>query len=131
MFIMKTNKELREFGLVMAAAFLVIGALFLWREKAVWPYLFGLSGFFLAFGLIFPRALGPIEWAWMKLAHVLGTVMTVVLLTLTFYLVITPLGLVARLFGKDSLAVRPKSARATYWIRVERDGPASRPDKPY
>jgi hypothetical protein len=128
---MKTHRELRKFGITMAAALLVFGLFFLWRDKAVWPYLLGLAGAFGAFALVFPKLLAPIEWAWMKLAHVIGTVVTYILLTLTFYLIIMPLGLVMRLFGKDSLALQPDPTRTSFWIEVKADGPASRPDKPY
>jgi hypothetical protein len=47
----KTNRDLRKFGITMACAFAVFGALFLWKEKPVWIYLFGVSGFFLISGL--------------------------------------------------------------------------------
>jgi hypothetical protein len=122
---------LRKFGITMCAALAVLGGLMLWRDRASWPYLFGVSAFFLLFGVLLPRALAPIEWAWMKLAHYLGIVMTHVLLTLTFYLMITPLGLLMRLFRKDPLELRFDRSAKSYWAPVEPDGPCSRPDKPY
>jgi hypothetical protein len=128
---MKTNRELRKFGITMAVALLVFGLFFLWRDKAAWSPLLQLSGVFLVVALIIPKALAPIEWAWMKLAFVLGTVVTYILLSLTFFLIITPLGLVMRIFGKDSLALKPDPNRKSFWIEVKADGPASRPDKPY
>jgi len=64
----KSNKDLRIFGITMACAFAVFGGLFLWRAKPVWPYLFGMAAIFLIFGLLWPRTLAPIEWAWMKSA---------------------------------------------------------------
>ncbi len=127
----KTKRELRKFGLTMAVAFAVFGGLFLWRAKPVWPYFFGIAGFFLIFGLLFPNLLTPIEWAWMKMAHLLGQVMTRLILTLTFYLVITPLGLIMKLSGKDPLHRQFDRSASTYWVPVDPDGPTSRPDKPY
>lgn len=127
----KSLKELRKFGITMAVAFGIIGALFLWRDKSVWPYLFGLSGFFVVFGLILPRVLQPIEWAWMKMAQAIGSVMTRIILTLTFFLVITPLGLIRRLFNKDPLEIKFRRPVESYWVAVEKDGPTSRPEKPY
>jgi predicted anti-sigma-YlaC factor YlaD len=127
----KTKRELRKFGLTMAVAFAVFGGLFLWRAKPVWPYFFGIAGFFLIFGLLFPNLLAPIEWAWMKMAHLLGQVMTRLILTLTFYLVITPLGLIMKLSGKDPLHRQFDRSASTYWVPVDPDGPTSRPDKPY
>ncbi len=127
----RTNRDLRKFGITMACAFAIFGALFLWREKPAWPYLFGVSGFFLICGFLLPQVLKPIEWAWMKMAHFMGQIMTRVILTITFYLAITPIGLLRRLFGKDSLNRKFDKDAASYWIPVDPDGPISRPDKPY
>ncbi len=127
----KTNKELRKFGLTLAIAFAILGSLFLWRDKPAGPYLLLIAGFFFIFGLVLPRALMPIEWVWMKVAHVLGFVMTRLLLTLTFYLVITPTGLVMRLLGKDPLRMRLVKNEKSNWVRVDPEGPTSRTDKPY
>ena len=107
------------------------GGLALWRDKASSPYLFGVSAFFLVCAAILPRVLVPIEWVWMKLAQYVGLVMTRVLLTLTFYLMITPLGLLMRLFDKDLLELKFDKNAKSYWVPVETDGPCSRPDKPY
>ena len=129
--VQKSLKELRKFGFVMAAAFGIFGLLFLWREKPIWYYLIGLSGFFLFAGLIYPRILQPIEWAWMKMAQFIGSIMTRVILTLTFFIVITPLGLLMRIFAKKTIDVRFRREAGSYWVPVEEDGPTSRPDKPY
>jgi hypothetical protein len=67
----------------------------------------------------------------MKIARALGVVMTTIILTLTFFLVMTPMGLLLRLMGKDLLGMRGDPAIASYWTPVEEDGPCSRPDKPY
>ena len=102
----KTTKELRKFGFTMAIAFGIIGGILFWRQKALWIYLAGLAGFFLAGGLVFPKLLAPIEKLWMKLALVLSAIMTRVILTLTYYLMITPIGLMMRLTGKDLLRIK-------------------------
>jgi hypothetical protein len=127
----QSNKQLRKFGITMACAFVVFGGLFLWRAKPVWPYLFIVGGLFLIFGLIFPRGLAPIEWAWMKMAHFMGQIMTRVILSLTFYLAVTPMALVMRLFGRDPLNRKFDEEATTYWVPVDPEGPTSRPDKPY
>jgi hypothetical protein len=125
------TRTLRKFGITMCVALAIFGGLALWRDKASSLYLFGASAFFLVCAVILPRALVPIEWAWMKFGHYMGLVMTTVLLTLTFYLMITPLGLLMRLFGKDLLERKFDKNAKSYWYPVETDGPCSRPDKPY
>ena len=127
----KIARNLRKFGLTMAVAFAVFGVLFLWREKQFWPYMFYISAFFGILGLIYPRILSPVEWVWMKMAHYIGLITTPVILTLTFYLVVTPMALIMRLIGKDILRLKRNPMAETYWIPVDPKGPASRPDKPY
>ncbi len=65
------------------------------------------------------------------MAQVLSSVMTTVLLSLTFFLVLTPIGLLVRAMRKDLLHLRIKKGTDSYWVPVEREGPASRPNEPY
>ncbi len=127
----KTNKELRNFGLTLAIGFAILGSILFWKEKPAGPYLLYVAAAFLVSGLILPRILSPIEWLWMKFAHALGFVMTNVLLTLTFYLMITPIGLLMKILGKDPLYMKFDEEAQSYWTEVEPDGPTSRADKPY
>ncbi len=53
-----------------------------------------------------PRIFAPIAVVWLGLSHLIGAVMSRVVLTVIFFLVVTPIGLVRRLLGKDSLRVR-------------------------
>ena len=125
------RRELRRFGLVMAAALGVLAAFLLWRHRPAWPYVAGAAGAFAALGVAAPGLLRPVERAWMTLAGWLSVVMTYVMLTLTFFLVVTPLGLMRRLGGRDPLHLKLDRNAASYWVPVEPDGPASRPDRPY
>lgn len=124
-------RELRKFGWVMAGAFGLIGGVLWWRGGAAAPYLGGLSAFFLIMSLVAPMALGPIERVWMALAEKMGMVMTTVILTITYFVLMTPLGLVRRMLGHETLGLRPDPSKATYWIAVDPQGPAGRPDKPF
>ena len=130
----KTQTEaqrLRKFALVMTVAFAILGSLLLWRGREWAEYLLYVAGFFLVMGLVAPKLLGPIERIWMKFARALGVVMTTIILTLTFFLLMTPMGLLLRAMGKDLLGLRGDPEIQTYWAPVEEDGPCSRPDKPY
>lgn len=127
----RTRAELRKFGLTMAVPLTLLGGLAWWRGSDLSTWLWAAAGVFLVTGLILPGALGPVERAWMKLAWILSSIMTRVLLTLSFFLVITPFGWLLRLMGKDLLELRIDRERESYWVPVEPDGPATRPDKPY
>ena len=112
-------QELRKFGLTVGGAFLVFGAIrsyFHFGNFAI--ALFGVGSVLSAFGLVFPTALRPVEKAWMRLAHVLAYVNTRIILTLLFYLVFTPIGLIRRTV-KDPLNRKLHDRSTTYWIRRE------------
>ncbi len=127
----KAARELRKFGMVMTVPLALLAGLAFWKGKAAWPYLAGLGGLFLLVGLILPRALAPIEWAWMKLSKALGIVMTYMLLTLAFYLVLTPIGLLMRLLGKRPMELSFADPDPSNWTAVEKKGIYDRSDKPY
>ncbi len=68
-----------------------------------------------------PVLLRPAFRVWMKVAHFIGQVNTQIILTLLFYLVFTPYGVVMRLFGRDAMKRKLKST-GTYWESVEFEG---------
>jgi hypothetical protein len=128
---MKDKKELRKFGMVMAGALGAVSALLFIRGSSAAVYTAAFAGFFLAAGLALPLILSPVEWIWMKFAHILGFIMTNILLTVVFFTGVTLTGLVMRLLGKRPLSLNIKSDAETYWIDVDTEGPCGRPGKPY
>ena len=109
------EKELRKFGLTMAIVLGLLGAGFLWRERACAPYFLILFAIFLALGLGLPRALKPIYKTWMTLATLMGWFVTRVILCVLFYLVVTPIGLISKLSGKQFLALKMDKVQNSYW----------------
>jgi hypothetical protein len=107
---------LRKFGLVVGGVFLALGLLFLWRHPHRTPYFAWPGGTLMFLGAVLPRALRWIYVAWMSLAFVLGFIMAHVILALLFFLVLTPLGLLARLTGKDFLSLKLDRAAKSYWL---------------
>ena len=128
--ITKSPKALRRYGFVMAGAFGVISAFLWWKSSAATLYVFGIACLFAILAVLAPKLLGPVEKIWMAFAEKLSIVMTTVILTITYYLVITPVGLLLRIMGKDLLEIK-KSQTPSFWKSVEQDGPGTRPDKPY
>ena len=125
------QRQIRRFGITIGAVLTAIGGILLWYGKPSWPYIFALAGLFIICGLLFPRLLWPIEWFWMRLSGIIGIVMTHLILTLVYYLAITPTGLLRQIFGKDPLKMKLDKGAASYWIPVDPDGPTGRPEKPY
>lgn len=107
---------LRKFGLMVGGVFLVLGGLFLWRQKAIGPWLFWPGVPLVVLGAVLPRSLKYVYVAWMSLAFVLGFIVAHVILTLFFYLVVTPIGLAARLAGKDFLGLKRDRNAPSYWL---------------
>ena len=109
------RREIRKFAIPIAVLLLAVGAFALWREKSFALPLMGIAAFLVAAAYIVPVILRPLYVPWMALAAVLGYVMTRVLLTLTYFVMITPIGLLRRLFGSDSLNRRFPGNKETYW----------------
>lgn len=113
----RTPRDLRRFGLTVGGVFAALGVWFGLRHFASFPYLLGVGLALIALGLIYPRALKPVYLGWMTLALVLGFVVSHVILTLFFFLVLTPVGLLARALGKDFLRLKLDRQAPTYWLK--------------
>jgi hypothetical protein len=127
------RKELRQFGLALGGVCLLWAAVFWWRGRGTpIPWLLGAAPILALLGLAWPEALGPLHRVWMPLARGFARVLTWILLTLVFWLVFAPYGLILRALGKDPLERRIDRSRASYWIQRD-DGPfdASRLDRQY
>ncbi len=127
----KGRKELRRFGLAFGLALSVVGGLLLWRERAAGPYLLAAAALLWLLAALVPEALRPLEWLLGKVARAITTALTYVVLTVSYFFVVTPIGLLLRLFGKDPLGLRPAPDQSSFWLSVEPDAPSTRPDKPY
>jgi len=122
-----SRRQLRRFGSVVGSVLILIAIAVAWRGG----WTIGMGARWLAaagaalagLGLLAPPALLPLYRAWMGLALVLGHVMTRVLLTLVFFLLVTPIGLIRRAVRRDPIDKSPDSDMDTYWIR--REGTAS------
>lgn len=97
-------KELRNFGLIVGGIFLVIGLWpIVWRGDDMRLWAVGLGGVLIPLGLLVPAVLAPVFKVWMKVGHVLGWINTRIILGILFYGLITPMGVVMRLFGWDAM----------------------------
>jgi len=116
-------QELRRFGLLVGAVFTLLGVWFWWRGKGRYPYFLAPGAVLLGLGAGAPRALRLIYVGWMSLAFLLGFAVSNILLTLFFYVIVTPVGLVARLAGKDFLNRKLDGQTGSYWIMRDRSVP--------
>lgn len=112
-------RELRKFGLLVGGVLGALGLTVLARGRGYYPYLLAPGLALLALGAAWPRALKHVYVGWMSLAIVLGFVVSNVILTFFFFLVITPMGCLARLFGRDFLRFELHRGAQSYWIARE------------
>jgi hypothetical protein len=126
------KKQIRRFGLIAFIFFGTLCALGIWRDKLLPTYLFGfLSVLGLAF-IVAPTPLKPVFDVWQQFAHLIGRVITSLILVLIYYFVITPSGLIKRLFGGKPLPVKPDKNISSYWVtRPEPAQPSERFIKRY
>jgi hypothetical protein len=111
-----TERELLKFGLTLAIASAVLGALFFWGKRDFYYCFFVLSVVFLVPSLAAPRLLRSIHRVWMALAGALGWFTTRVVLTVLFYVGLTPIGFLGKLFGKRFLDTGRDEAAKSYWV---------------
>jgi hypothetical protein len=123
---------IRKFGAVGFAFFGALSLVSLWRQKPVLTWLFGILACLCLGCLLLPSLMKPFYRGWMRFSHVLGRFMTLLILTVAYYVVITPASLLKRLFGGRPLPTSPDRAANTYWItRPEPAQPKERFEKRY
>lgn len=113
----------RAFGLVFAAVFLVVAAWpLLGREPPRWWALV-LSAAFALVAVVRPVVLAGLNRLWTRLGILLGRVVSPIALGILFYGVLTPLGALLRLTGKDPLRLKRDPEASSYWIPRQPPGP--------
>ena len=108
----------RNFGIVFFIVFLIIA---LWpvlkqNEIRIWSLI--ISFIFFALGLINSKLLTPLNKLWFKFGILLGNIISPIVMGIVFFLVVTPTGLVMRIFRKDILKLK-KNSNDTYWINKD------------
>lgn len=126
------KSEQRKFGLVMGAAFAILTLVrwgihrWLAGEWSAPSYLLlGIGATFATLGLVAPRALQPVFWAWIKFAIGVNWFMTRLFLSIVFFGLITPTRLIRSALGIDALNRKRLPGAATYW-----EEPEDQPDNP-
>ena len=117
-----SEKALRKFGLTIGGIFLAIGLLLFW--KSIWPdvriIFISIGGTLFLGGLLLPMPLKYVYLIWMGFAFAIGWVVSRFILIILFVLVLTPIGLLAKLFGKHFLDLKFRDGKESYWIPKEK-----------
>ena len=113
----------RSFGIVFFVVFLLIALYPLLKESdlRIWSLLISLI--FLALGLLNSNLLTPLNKLWFKFGLFLGKIISPLIMGLIFFAVVTPIGILMRMLGKDLLNLK-FNKKKSYWI--EKTGPKSK-----
>ena len=112
-----SSLDLRKFGLTLIIGFGLIGGLFFWFDRVeLAKILWIVSGAIGALGIVLPTLAKPFYYIWMGIAFVMGTIVSFVIITVIYYFIITPVGLLMKLLRRDALKLKKKSFDGdTYW----------------
>ena len=113
----------RSFGIVFFVVFLLIALYPLTNNGEIRLWSVIISLFFLVLGILNSKILTPLNKIWFRFGIFLGKIISPLIMGIIFFLVVTPIGLIMRLIGKDVLNLRYNKEKS-YWI--EKSGPKSK-----
>ncbi len=105
----------RNFGIVFSIVFLIIALWPLLKQNDLRLWSLIVSGIFFALGLLNSKLLLPLNKIWFKFGIFLGSIIAPIVMGIVFFLVVTPTGLIMKLFRKDLLNLK-KNKKETYWL---------------
>jgi hypothetical protein len=114
-----TDGELKYAGLMITAVFFVVGGVVYWRtglQSAAFIIL-GIGAFISLFYYLIPASHLFIYYGWMKLVSPIGWLVSHAIFAVTYFLILTPIGLLMRLFRYDPMTRRLESDAKSYWTR--------------
>jgi hypothetical protein len=114
-----SRKSLRKFGWTMGVCLVLLGLALFLKHKPAYRMFWTVAVVFFILGQFLPVVLKPVYRLWMGLAFCLGWFNTRLILILLYYLVVTPIGLCAKLFGKDFLDRKWDKNAQSYWHKRE------------
>ena len=123
-----SRRDIRVFGLVLALFFGLIGSLVWWKSgsletpKVLWV----IGGILAIVYYAVPRLRLVMYYGWMKLIYPVGWIISHLVLLIFYYLVLTPIGLIMRAFGRDLMRRRFEGDASTYWVEHHLDSDPAR-----
>tara|TARA_Y100000591_G_C21774761_1_gene667599 strand:+ start:328 stop:705 length:378 start_codon:yes stop_codon:yes gene_type:complete len=117
---MKKGENNKSFGILFFIVFLLIA---IWPvinsgSIRIWPL--AISLVFLVLGIMNSTILSPLKIGWIKLGEILGKIIAPVVMGFIYFLIITPIGILMRLLGKDLLKLK-YNKNQSYWIKREKN----------
>ena len=118
---MKSQSSNKSFGLLFFAVFLIIGLWPLKNGESLNFYFIIASVVFLILGLLNSKLLSPLNKSWIKLGEILGIIIAPIVMALVYFVILTPISIIVRVFGKDLLGLKFLKEKETYWIKRKKN----------
>ena len=118
---MKSQSSNKSFGILFFLVFLILS---LWPLKSgnnLNFYFFVVSVIFLILGAFNSKLLSPLNKAWIKFGEILGLIIAPIVMSLVYFVILTPVSLIVRLFGKDLLGLKFIKENESYWIKRKKN----------
>lgn len=106
----------KSFGILFGSIFLIIAIYFVFQKNNYFSFVsFLLSFSFFIMSIFKPILLLPLNRLWMRFGLLLSLILNPIVLGVIFFVLITPIGIISRLFGRDELRVKLKE-KNSYWV---------------
>jgi|TARA_B110000003_G_scaffold131284_1_gene133391 hypothetical protein len=112
----------RSFGIVFSIFFVLVNTYFYYKDGSFSLIIFLISFVFLILGLINSKILTPLNFLWFKFGILLSKIISPIIMSFIFFIVVTPLAILAKIFKKDFLNLdKTKNLKKnSYWIDKEK-----------
>ena len=118
---MKSQSSNKSFGLLFFVVFLILALWPLKNGSNINLYFIIVSAIFLILGLINSKLLSPLNKSWIKLGEILGMIIAPIVMALVYFVILTPVSFIVRIFGKDLLGLKFLNEKETYWIKRKKN----------
>jgi hypothetical protein len=116
---MKINfeiKQIRKFGIALGGVLIIFALWNFYKQRDIWGIILSICSMTSTFlALFFHDAIRPIYFVFMKLAFLLGWINTKIILSIIFYIIISPIGLFMKMYGRDKLEKKIDLDKKSYW----------------
>ena len=116
----KKKSSNRSFGLLFFVVFFLIGIWPLFKENDYRLWYLIISIIFLILGLMNSKLLKPLNNLWIKFGEILGKIISPIVMMIVFFIFLTPLSFLVKLFGKDLLKIK-FIKKNSYWINRKKN----------
>ena len=114
---MQKKASNRSFGLLFFIVFSIVAFWPLLNSEAIRLWALTISLAFLILGILNSKILNPLNKGWVKFGELLGRIVAPLVMFLVFFIILTPIGILLKLLGKDLLKIKKNKLTKSYWIQ--------------